>query len=257
MTTPPYRQAWQQAYAKDQASYAEILTWDPFRSWERNSIPESTAARYFSSGLNILCGGGGPEQGRRFLQHCQQIAERALAEGKVESPLCKDRFPLNRGQLLRVSTYARALLGGPLDEGALRQAAADFEQWSQRFPKHKWSDYQEAHYLAGVRLALLGNDRERVARLCSRRRALRWHGEEYALLKDLAGGPQPPPPQGESPLLARFDVYFDSVRDPNYISEGYQEVEALRVELAALRDRWFDSPDGRIDFNRVIDSISI
>ena len=251
MTTVSCRAAWQADYAMNHKSYSEILTWDPFRDWERSRAPESTVGNYFWLGLEVLCGEGDPEQARSLLEYCLRIADRTLAERKLESLLCKDSFPENRGELLRVRAYAQGLLGGPLDEGALRQAAADFEGHTLRFPKHKWSDLQEAEYLATVRLALLGNDGEILARLFKRRRVMRWHAEEYALLRSLADGPQ-----RDSPLLANFDAYFDRIRDPKYKPEVYLRLKVLRPELAALRDKYFVSSDGPVDFQRVVGAIS-
>lgn len=257
MTNVSYRAAWQAEYAKDRMGYDEILTWDPFANWESNSAPESLAERLCEHGLAILCGGGDPEQARRFLENCLRIAERTLAERKLESlPWCKSKFPKNRGELLRARTFAQALLGGSLNEAALRQAAADIEEFSHGFPKGKWDDLEEADYLGSVRLALLGGDPEMPARLFKRRRVIRWHAEEYALLKGLADSPQPPPPQPDLPLLVRFDAYFERIRDPKYKSEVYQQTDVLRPELAALRDKYFVSPDGRVDFQRVVQAIS-
>jgi hypothetical protein len=204
--------------------------------------------------LEILYGRGDADLAQRFLERCLLIAERAFAEDKLQSPRCRNSFPENRGQLLRVRAYAQAILGGLLEEADLLKASADYEQVTASYPKHKWDDLQEDTYMTVVRLALLASDRERVQRLLTRRRAFRWRPEEHDLWTSLL--PLNETRARDEALEARFKMYFDRIRDPNFKPEGFMQRDFVRLELGMLWDKYFVSPDRQIDWQRTIDAIA-
>jgi hypothetical protein len=254
MTSHSYQAIWKQKFQVNRAGLIQILGWDPFRNWELNTGPEGLTEDYLFHGLKILYSQGDADLARRFLERCLLIAERAMAEEKLQSPRCRDNFPLNRGRLLRARAYAQGILGAPWDEATLRQAATDFEQTCAGYPKHKWDELEEDTYLAAVRLALLGADGDRVQRLLSRRRAFRWRAEQHELVKALL--PLLRTPAREEALQARFDTYFDQVRDPNFKPEGYMPLDVLRLELSLLRDKYLISSEQQIDWQRTIEAVA-
>ncbi len=57
-------------------------------------------------------------------------------------------------------------------------------------------------------------------------------------------------------MRRRFEEYFDYIRDPQLKTDLFLERDVLRLELGALRDKYFVSPDGRIDWPRVVEAVS-
>jgi hypothetical protein len=256
MSSPSYREVWEKRFRTNREGFIQVATWDPFKDWELSTAPENRAEENLLDALEILYGHGDADLARRFLEHCLLIAERTLAEDKLRSPRCKDNYPKNRGILIRARTYARAILGSPLEEVALLEASAEFERACAEYPKHKWDDYREETFLAAVRLAIIGGDGEQVKRLLRRRRLFRWHPEQDELLRALASSLQASSPQKDELFKARFKAYFDRVRDPNYNPQAFSRVPILRLELGILQDKYLFSSDRVVDLQRTIDAIA-
>lgn len=234
------RQRWKEKVAKDLKDLRTLLTWDVFKDWDRTSMPQTIADHELALGLKILYGEGPFDEARMFHERCVQITQRALDEDKLQSGFCAGAFPINRGHLLRARTYARAVLGEPLDHAALLQASSDVEAWVKVFPKSQWGD----------------NDIERVRKLLSTKKSFKYHQGEHFLLTQLAKDPQPPPPMGDLIFLESFDRFFDTVRDPDFKPPVFLETDIVRLELGAIRYKYYDSPDATIDWKRVIDEVS-
>jgi hypothetical protein len=234
----------------------EVASWDPFGNWELNTRPEGTAEDDLLAALDLFYGQVDVDLARRFLGRCLEITQRTLAENKLQSPRCVENAPENRGYLLRVQTYARAILGESWDETALLEASGAIEEACNGYPKRKWDDYQEARYLEAVRLALLSGNAESVQRLLQRRRAFRAHVEEHEFLKVLAAALTARVPVRDETFRIRFDAYFDQVRNPDYSPVEYSRVPILRLEMGLLRDKYLISPNGKIDWQRALDAIA-
>jgi len=264
MNSLSYRAVWKNDFQRRREGLIKISTWDPYGNWELNTMPDSSTEHFLLYGLDILYGHGDACLARLFLEYCLAIAERTLAEDKLQSPRCRDTFPENRGILLSARTYAQAVLGSPLDAVALRQAAADFEQACADFRKHKWDDFQENTYLSAVRVALVAGDAETVQRLLTRRRVFRWFPEQDELFRGLLPLLQTSTAP-DADFQARFKAYFDCVRDPNYkpqmqvrtgIYDVYVRRGVLRLEMGILYEKYFLSPDRTINWQRTIDAIA-
>lgn len=255
MGSPSYRPVWEKEYQANRGSFIQVAHWDPFKDWDLDTAPDKGVEYNLSDGLRILYGHGDADLARRFLEHCLAIAERTLAEDTLVSPRCRDRFPENRGILIRARTYARGLLGCPLEETALRKASADFEQACATFPKHKWDDFQENTYLAVVRLALVASDGARAQQLLTRRRRFRWFPEQDEILRGLASALLATSLPDDR-FRAYFKAYFDQVRDPAFNPAVYTRVPLLRLELGILYDKYLVSPNQTVDWQRTIDAIA-
>jgi hypothetical protein len=156
---------------------------------------------------------------------------------------------------LRTRAYAQALLGRPLDQAALLAASADYESVYADYPMRRWNHFEEATYLEAIRLALLGGSTETAQRLLNRRSRFRTHLEEQALLRHLAASLTTATPVQTDGFAARFDAFFDQVRNPLYDPPEYSRRPILRLELALLREKYLISSDGHIDWQRAIDAI--
>jgi hypothetical protein len=264
MTKPSYRAGWVKHFQEQREGYFEVAGWDLFEQWDLETKPDWNAERNLRSALELFYGRGDADLARRYLERCLAIAERTLAEDKLRSPRCRDAFPENRGILLRACAFARALLGNPLEEAALRESSAAFEEACANFPKHKWDDFQENTYLSAIRLALVAGDAETVQRLLTRRRVFRWFPEQDDLFRGLLHLLQTSAPPDES-FQDRFKVYFDRVRDPKYkpqvqmnsgIFDVYVRRDMLRLEIGILYDKYFLSPTKTIDWQQTIDAIA-
>lgn len=256
MTRPHYRAEWVNHFQEQRGGYYEVAGWDPYGNWELNTRPDGRAEDNLLYALEVLFGRGDTDLARRFLERCLAISERTLAENKLQSPRCLENYPENRGHLLRARTYARALLGEPLDEAALRQASAAIEEACADYPKRKWDDMQEARYLEAIRPALLSGSAEATQRLFRRRRAFSTHLEEFELLKVLVAALPDGLPVRDEGFRVRFDAFFDQVRAPDYDPEEFSRVAILRLETGLLRDKYMVSLDGKIDWQRAIDAIA-
>jgi len=209
-------------------------------------------------GLEFFYAQWNDPDGRSFLEQATTVADRALREEKYRgTEFLEASFPQNHGFLLRVRSYANALLGHTLDEAALHQAAIDCEEYSKKFAKKKWDSHDQADYLAAVRLALVAGDLNHACRLLDTRKSFKWHFEEFEILKGIADGlAQKMGEKDRVIMLALLDSYFNKIRDPNFKPDVYMEAQILRLELGAIRDKYFISGDGVINWQRVIEAIS-
>ena len=228
---------------------------DPFRQWDQLVRPESAAGSDLRAALSALCGQGDPNVVSFYLKRCAEIVERALREEKHLSPPSIGSFPHNRSRLYRYGNYARALSGGPISVEELRQAVLDIEEWCKESPPVRaWDSQGQAYLLDAVRVSLIIGDCQRSAAILGRKRSWKWHPQEHSVLGKISvatectGLPLS--------LLREFDAYFDVIRDPDFKQDRYMELDNLRIELAAIRDKYFISADGTIDWQRAISSIS-
>lgn len=243
---------WIARYERNRSGYPEMLADDPFDGWERSHMPETRVEEDLAYGLYIsYAWGPEQEQAVAFFKRVCTVAERAIDEDKLTSPLSNSSFPLNRGVVNRAYSYARAVLGGSLDSPALHQASLDFEEWCKGYGRRDWDSQAQANYLAAVRLAVVVGDLERARALLKSRKSFKWHHEEHHLWSRLVER------DGaiDDALAENYDRYFDRLRDPGFIPDVYMETDILRLELAAIRDKYLAGEDGKIDWSRAIDSI--
>lgn len=257
MTTAPNDDRellWVERYERDRNGFAEVLTWDPFREWERNAMPESSVQQELRGALYVAYAWGvDHEQAVAFLNRACKAAERTINEDKLTSALSVASFPLNRGTLHRDYSYARAILGERLDEEALRQSSRDFEEWCKKYGKGQWDSQAQANYLAAVRLASITGDIDRARELLKTKKSFNWHKVEHELWKrlvELSGTVR-----ADAEFSEYFMEYFDKFRDPRFIPDVYMETDVLRLELAAIRDKYLVSGYGEIDWSRAVDSV--
>lgn len=123
---------WLSKYHKEVEGFEEILTWDPFEHWDRSLTLECKADNDFYLALKLTFAG---EQSLRekFLQRSLRIIERIEAEDKLRSSSCRDRFPVNRGLLLRVKAHSLGLLQGQMQRETLIESSEDYEEWCRSY----------------------------------------------------------------------------------------------------------------------------
>jgi hypothetical protein len=246
---------------KDKATRADlrtILAMDPFEHWEFNRMPESSAEERLRYGLRIFYSQWNDPDGRAFFEQTLRVADRALHEEKYKGTEFLDAgFPKNRGRLLRARAYAAALLGQALDENALRQASIDCAEYCKILKGKLWDSQGQANYLAAVRLALVAGDQEQARQLMKTRKSFRWHFEEFEILRGIIGTiDEGIPEKGRVIMQALLEAYFNKIRDPHLKPDVFMETDILRLELGAIRDKYFVSPDGIISWPRVIEALS-
>ena len=93
-------------------------------------MPESSVEVTVSDAFGILLGQGDTELAKLFLSRAVELANRAIAEGKLQNEVCRSGLPDNRGRLMRAYSYAKCLLGLPLDGPVLSQASRDCYAWA-------------------------------------------------------------------------------------------------------------------------------
>ena len=254
-TANEIEELWIARYEKNRDAYPQLLSWDPFRDWERNRMPESSVENELLNGLRVAyawtvsCG-----QAVAFFERACEVAQRVFYEDKLKSPLSSSSFPLNRGILNRAFSYARAILFESVDVEALRQSSRDFEQWCKGYGKREWDSQAQANYLATVRLAFIAGEIDRARELLKNTKSFKWHDREHALWKRLADS-DGQALRADAEFAEQFREYFNQLRDPRFIPDVYMETDILRLELALLRDKYLMSEDGVINFMRAVDSV--
>jgi hypothetical protein len=247
------RAKWVALVAKERDSFGSILAREPFVDWELNTAPEETAEDQLKYALVLRYGQVTGALVEAFLNRCFAILDRMREENLLESP----KFPLpeippiHKATWRRARTFALVLLGKPLDHGALREAAPDFLAWAL---DGDWDAMTEHKYLQAVRLLLIAGDVEKCAELLQTRKRFEWHGEQAESLRELVRASAFP--VRDEAILERFDVVFNPLRHPDVRTKAFTEVAKTRLELGAIRDKYFVSTDGTIDWDRTIDAIS-
>jgi len=262
MTKPQYKERWIEKYRQAESDLRELLTWDPFEDWEKDTMPESGVGDQIFYGLRVLYASAAPELAAAYLERGLQIAERTVKEDKCRKGRAADGWPQNHGLLLRNRGYLEVLQGRPLDTQALVQAAREMWSWhvENTTRKSDWEDVGEAEQLQALHLALIAGDEALVRELMEPRK---WpfdcHQEEHALLKALAQAvfvERRPTPLKDVALRERFECFFDVARDPDS-KRVYSVTNVLfMLELGAIRDKYFISSDGVIDWQRVVEAVS-
>lgn len=215
---------------------------DPFRTWELNTRPESRVASELGDAVTLLCGDGEPDLAKKLLRQCISVYDRAESEGKWLSERCKDAFPGNRGAALRAKVYAQGLLlDQPLDQEALANASSDLETISRDDDS---DEVVQDQYLSAVRLALLAGNADRARALLKRRRNFKLQAVELAFIKAVL-----------DKTVSVVDAHFDRIRDPQHMPRYHVSACAHPVEIGALRDMYFVSPDKTVGMGRVIQAM--
>lgn len=251
MSSISHRSKWSDPKARDLRGLREVFNWDPFENWHRNGHPEWSADEQFHLGIKFLAGWNMRAEADECFRRVLRISERTFKEDKLHQERPRDFWPGNRGHLLRVRAIAAGCLGQLLDCAALIQSSDDY---LSEAPAEglSWDSYAQAHYLTAIRLALLSGDLKRTQELLSTRRSFKWHATEHDLLRRMLATNRPP----GAVTLEEVDQYFDVIRDPDFKPKVFMDLEIARVEWAAIRDRYFISPDGQVDWNRAIAAIA-
>lgn len=245
---PTYAALWREKYTEDQASFETLVGMDLWQNWDRWLEPEVQAWNHLRNGLDVLWGGD-EVMAQAFLRRAHEFSARAEAE---KSPL-DVAFPLNRGELRRIRTYAGCLCAAPEETSAARvrllDAAEDFAEWCRKLKGHEWDSQGQAHHLTAVRLTLIVGDSERAQALFKTRRGFKYHEEEHGLLRDLAAGHR------DEAVQRRFETYFDRLRNPDFRPEVFLEPNYVRLEFALLEALFF-GPGEPVDWLQAARSVA-
>jgi hypothetical protein len=210
----------------------------------------------FSNGLEVLYAGAGHCVADKFLHAAVDMIDRAIAEDKFRDPrVLEMAFPSNRGKGLQVRAYSKAVLGGNLDNDDLLQASRDCEEYWLRFGNSEWDSQTQAHILTAARMALIAGDLKRAKEVLAIKRSMKWHAEEFQLLKDLAQHAELNLPIRDPTLQSHARAFFDRVRDPDYNPDVYLDLPIVRLEWGALVNKYFET-GGHINWERVIDLVA-
>jgi len=248
-----HAQYWRQSFEREAEGYRETLEQlDIFRNWTRNTNPENTAELQLLNSLEVQYAGE-RVLANQFLERAIAVIDRTIAEDKL--PKTAERlYPMNEGVLLRTEAYARGLLDhAQPDLEKISRAADCFEEWCST--QDTWNDQLYAYCLGGMRLAAIAGNHDQVIRIAASRKSWVHHAGERRILRDLAKAAKKSGFIDDQKLIGAFGDYFGTVRDPHYRSKAFMERWLVPFELAIIRDKYFVSPDGMIDWKRIIGSI--
>jgi hypothetical protein len=117
-----------------------------------------------------------------------------------------------------------------------------------------WEDQNEAYCLDAVKCALLADRKDLARRWLGKVSRFRFHTDQANLLERLGGDADI---KHDHRFRAELDSFFDLIRSPMVNTQGvFTEIDMLRLQFGALRDKYVFSEDGKIDWRRVIASIS-
>lgn len=254
MATCGNKQKWITAYEKEREYFAADP--EPFKKWHRSWAPQGMADVQLQNGSEILYSGAGHAVADKFLHAAIDMVDRAFAEDKFRDPrVLEMSFPTNRGEALQVRAYAKSLLGGSLNENDLLQASRDYEEYWLRFGKSEWDSQTQAHILTAARMALIAGDLGRTKEVLAIKRSMKWHAEEFKLLKDLVQEAEFGLPIRDPALSERVRTLFDRIRDPDFNPDFYIDLPTARLEWGALINKYFET-GGRINWERVIELVA-
>ena len=254
MTTISYRNEWARQLEEHRKEFQTVLNeMGPEDDWEDNMILEVLVEEDLLDGLKVLLGGDS-ELATPFFERGKSFAIRAIEESKCTSEVAIDGFPKNRAHILLTRAYSQALLGQGEDKALLLQAADDFAAWCVRFGGKVWSDPVQGDYLSAVRLCLVTGESERARELLTVRKPFKRLAVEHGLWKRVAASGTTRPID-DPPLLADLTEFFDEVRSPRYKPAVLIDFQILRLELSAIRYKYFLAPDGRIVWDDVVEEI--
>jgi len=247
------RELWLAYMQKERDGFDTIFAKDIFADWETYRQPETKAEICLHLALELRMGQDQSGLSKQFLDRSLTVADRVLTERRFRAGNVLDEGPSQaRGKTLEAQAFANALLGKGLDSAALRKAAPDFVTWALH---ERWDDHSEDAYLRAVRLLLIAGDTEQAEELLRIRKKFKWHGVQSQVLKAIAASSTFP--IMDSSLLAQFDAIFDLLRPPYPGNlSGFTHSHMTRIELGAIRDKYFVSPDGEINWDRTVDAIS-
>jgi hypothetical protein len=240
---------WRDRFASQADGYVRMASADPFARWEKNLAPELGAKEELIWALYVAFADPDHELVRRFLTRGVEIADRALAEGKFQTELCRAAFPANLAVALRSKAQCLSILTGVTDESLFREASGHFLQYC-REEKEDWDEIVENYYLSGIRSALLAGDPELAQNAYQSGRAPKYK-EELALLQALIVAAR----NGERlprEAQAGLEKLFDRTRHPRYDQKPPLSVIVGPFEIACVRDKYVVSEDRKVDWRRVI-----
>lgn len=248
------RELWMSHIKKERAGFDTIYAKDIFSNWETTRQPEARGERCLEDALELRYGQDQTGLAEQFLERSLLVVSRVLAEERFDPGIVVTFGPSKaRGKALETRSLTNALLGRGLDKAALCDAAPDFVTWALY---ERWDDHSEDAYLRAVRLLLIAGDIEKAAELIKIRRKFKWHGEQAEILRRIISCAVFP--IHDDALLASFDAIFDPLRPrfPVGKIKAFTHTEMTRIELGAIRDKYFVSPNREIDWDRTIDAIS-
>jgi len=247
------QEQWVAYIQKERAGFDTLFAKEIFRDWETYRQPEAKAVDCLSYALDLRYGKDETGLADKFLERSLLVVARVFAEQQFDAGFVRNEGPsMARADALEARTLANALLGHGADVSALCEAAPDLVTWALH---ERWDDQSEDAYLRAVRLLLIAGDISRASELLRIRKKFKWHGEQAEVLRRLVACTSRP--VNDLALLAKFDAVFDPLRPHFPINQNaYTDFRKTRIELGAIRDKYFVSPHGSINWNRTIDAIA-
>lgn len=204
------------------------------------------------------------ERGEIFLRRTIRNADRLIAEERyLDTVAAEAGYPRNYAEILRGRTYARWLMGEPLDRPELRRVAEYLITWCLT----KAEDRKQFHdsmtmsiYLQGVRAAMIACDLDYASELLKTKHKFRWH---HARERQLWSRMIDQYPELTDEFDVEFEQFFDCVRDPDFSPMGevapvFVNREMLALETGIIREMYIirASPHDQVDPKAVIEAVA-
>jgi len=250
---------WDRLLEKD---YTDTLDRDPMPE----GFVESLSLKY---GLYCLYAGD-HEHADAFCRRAIVLADQIIADDKCRAnPIREQGYPRNVGEVFRGKTYAKWLLGEPLDRKLMYRVAESMREWCLT----KAIDQKQFHdsitmnmYMEGVRAAMIASDLDYASELLKTKHKFRWHHaiERNLWTQVIAAYP-------DVPQVLREDVetFFDRVRDPDFKEEEWSDTahrfiptfinrEILALDTGIIRQMYIinASPLDPVDPKAVIEAVA-
>jgi len=240
-----YRKRW----VAHESSWKHLLVDDPVtRNWNRpQDMPWVGVDISLLNALQCMCAGtpDASAAGHVFAQRAVDLAENMQREKRLrDTPVAEAAYPFSSGVINRDRTYARWLLGEPLNRQSLRWASECISTWclTKANDRNQFLlDMTQDIFLQSVRVALVAGNLPYATELLGVQRQFRHH---YLIEKELWSKLVSHYPDVDDDFDAEYELFFDEVRDPGFSindEDGmviYRDREILAFEAGMIREMY-------------------
>lgn len=269
-TKPSFATKHRDHWERNAQAWGPLSEAELFRNWTLNDrVPE---LRVEDTELHCALACFYAQDRTHAHQFCRRailVADRIIAEDLcLANPVCEAGHPQNVALVLRGLTYAKWLLGEPIERKALHRVAEYLAEWSltKAVDRKRFNDSATMNtYLEGVRAAIITCDLDYGAELLKIKQKFRWH---HAVERELWARFISAYPEISSALREEFEGFFDRVRDPDFEEFEWGEFgrkiytfinrEILALETGIIRQMYLvnASPLDLVDATAVIQAVA-
>jgi hypothetical protein len=201
-------------------------------------------------------GGKNDPLAEKYLLRAREICNDVLKANLFEQEPAVHLFPANRGGTRRMKAYLDALLDDkPLDRQLCIDSARDFAAYAEALPTKEWDSGEQDKVQEAIEALLLAGAVDEANQTIANSRAMRAMliKERFAFSRHFAAVRSYP--LEDDALRGEYLRIFDIIRDPDISDRPrvFPVGNFLRLTLAALYLKYFESTDGSFSWSRALE----